>query len=56
VNLGEDLDEESDVIEDPSELLDKRVDFLIVIESLKLPDNFKNAYVEYDIIDSKKEE
>lgn len=50
-NLGEEMDESDDTFEDPKELLGKRFDFKVIIESGKLPDNFcKNVYCEYKIL------
>lgn len=32
-NLAEEMDNDGDLIEDPSELLEKRLDFKVIIES-----------------------
>lgn len=50
-NLAEEMDENGEVIEDPNELLDKRLDFKVVIDSSTLPPHMcKDSYVEYSLM------
>ena len=45
------MDENGEVIEDPNELLDRRLDFKVVIESATLPPHMcKDSYVEYSLM------
>ncbi len=50
-NIGEEMDNEADFIEDPEELIGKRLDFRVVIDSALLPDHFcRDTYVEYSMM------
>ncbi len=45
------MDDDGDFIEDPMELLERRLDFRVIIESAILPENFcKDTFVEYAIM------
>ena len=48
---GEAITDEDDIIEDPTELLSKRLDFTISIEDGELPENlYKNTYCQYSLL------
>jgi len=50
-NLSEDIEDGIEPpVEDPSELIGRRFDFRVVIESARLPENLcKDTFVEYTI-------
>jgi len=49
------MDNEGDLIDDPSELLNKRIDFKVIIDFARLPDNFcRDTYCEYSILQGNK--
>lgn len=55
-NLSEDLDDESAYIEDPSQLLGRRLDYIIKIKEAVFPGSqFKEVFVEYEIKNNKGE-
>jgi hypothetical protein len=45
------MDEDGNYVEDPRELIDKRLDFKVCIERAELPENFcRDTYVEYSLL------
>lgn len=50
------MNDDSEIIDDPSELIGKRLDFLVLIESAKLPSEYKNCFIEYTVWDNEKKE
>lgn len=55
-NLSDDIEDGLEPpVEDPQELVGKRFDFRVVIESARLPENLcKDTYVEYTIQNEEK--
>ncbi len=51
-NISDQMDEDGDLIDDPiQELLGRRLDFNVVIENAKLPNNFcTDTYIEYSLL------
>lgn len=48
---GEPLGENADIIDDPNELVDRRLDFYIKIETAELPENFcQDTFCEYTFL------
>ena len=53
---GEPLGENSDFVEDPSELLNKRLDFAIEIMNGELGDNvYRDTYCQYSLLTEEEE-
>ncbi len=50
-NIEDSMDDDGEYIEDPMELLDRRLDFRVLVESAILPESFcKDTFVEYSIM------
>jgi len=48
---GEPMNDDDDIIEDPTELVDKRLDFAIIIEDGELPEKFcRDTYCQYSLL------